>query len=317
MKRPTETRRADRLSDAPAQPLLSPDPRFSKPGCLFYVIGAQKSGTSWLHDYFLGHPQVSVTAWKEADYWNTIRPPFDVNTRLDGALEAQAKVPALLRPFLPPLVKRRNACQQMAKSVTRGAETGLHDGYADLLFQHYRGEPAVGEVNPQYARLTSETFAEMAGLAETVRFVFVMRDPVSRILSRLRQTAARSGKDAITLLSDAVAEGGENDLIRRSRYDLVLTELRKAVPAQNIACFFYESLFDQAELARLTGFLGASRRKGWTGRKVFASKGAEFEVPAALDRQLMALLAPTYAAVHAEFGDLVPDKWRRAGGADV
>jgi hypothetical protein len=290
--------------------LATLDPRFAKPACLFYVIGAQKAGTSWLHDYFLGHPQVHVTAWKEADYWNTVRPPHDVNTRLSGALAAQEKVPRLLRPFLPPLVKRRNADQRMAVDVARGADTGAHDGYADLMFQHYRGQPALGEVNPQYARLGAETFAEMAGMGRNVRFVFVMRDPVSRIRSRLRQTAARSGRDPGEVLAEAVAAGPAHDLIARSRYETVLAALDSAVPPGQVACFFYETLFEQAELDRLTGFLGVRPRKGWTGRKVFASKGAPFEVPPAVEQHLAALLAPTYSALRARFGDKVPAKWR-------
>ena len=293
---------------------VSVDPRFAKPACLFYVIGAQKAGTSWLHDYFLCHGQVHVTAWKEADYWNTVRPPHDVNTRLASALADQDKVPRLLRPFLPPLIKRRNADQRMVAHIVRGAETGAHDGYADVLFQHYQGQPTLGEVNPQYARLGADTFAEMAGMARNVRFVFVMRDPVSRIMSRLRQTAARAGSDPVEMLAEAVADGPGADLIARSRYETVLAALDDAVPAGQVACFFYETLFVQAELDRLTGFLGVAPRKGWTGRKVFASKGAPFDVPEALDRDLVALLAPTYAAVRGRFGAQVPTAWRRVDG---
>mgnify|MGYP001814643827 CR=1 FL=1 len=36
------------------------DPRFDDVGCLFFVIGAQKAGTTWLSRYFLEHPHVSV-----------------------------------------------------------------------------------------------------------------------------------------------------------------------------------------------------------------------------------------------------------------
>ncbi|SMY07781.1 sulfotransferase [Flavimaricola marinus] len=290
------------------------DPRFAKPDCLFYVIGAQKSGTSWLHDYFLGHPGIHVTAWKEADYWNTVRPPFDVNTRLPGALAEQEKVPRLLRPLLPPLIKRRHANQRAVRDVARGADTGAHTGYADLLFEHYKGQPALGEVNPQYARLGAETFAEMAAMASNVRFVLIMRDPVSRVLSRLRQTAERAGRDPVQMLTEAVTEGAESDLVLRSRYDLVLDALNQAVAPEQVACFFYETLFQQSELDRLTDFLGAASRKGWTGRKVFASKGASFDVPPQVDRDLMALLAPTYAAIRARFGDRVPAKWRSTSG---
>lgn len=293
---------------------MSLDPRFAKPACLFFVIGAQKAGTSWLHDYFLCHAQVHVTAWKEVDYWNTVRAPHDVNTRLASVLADQEKVPSLLRPFLPPLVKRRYADQQMVTHIARGAETGAHDGYADVLFQHYRGQPALGEVNPQYARLGAETFAEMAGMARNVRFVFVMRDPVSRIMSRLRQTADRAGRDPVEMLAEAVANGPDADLIARSRYETVLAALDAAVPAEQVACFFYETLFSQSELDRLTGFLGVASRKGWTGRKVFASKGAPFEVPEALERDLATLLAPTYAAVRARFGAQVPEVWRGVDG---
>ena len=60
----------------PARP--APDPRLRRPACLFYGIGAQKAGTTWVHDYLSGHPQVKVPAlFKEQQYWNHVRPPFD------------------------------------------------------------------------------------------------------------------------------------------------------------------------------------------------------------------------------------------------
>lgn len=51
------------------------DPRFTAAPCIFFVIGAQKSGTTWLHEYFVRHRDVAVPAWKETNYWNRVEAP--------------------------------------------------------------------------------------------------------------------------------------------------------------------------------------------------------------------------------------------------
>jgi hypothetical protein len=204
---------------------------------------------------------------------------------------------------------RRRAADRawlLSREMLRAPTPG-HRAYADVLFQAWRGQPVVGEITPAYALLAAETFAEMAALGRDVRFVFIMRDPVARLVSAARMNArhrAGTGPDAGP--EDALPEGR----LMRSRYDLTIRELEAAVAPDRIAYFFYETLFRQPEVDRLCDFLGVTRRAARFERRVHADPGTAPAPDREFEAQALRALAPTYDFVRERFGDLVPGKWR-------
>jgi hypothetical protein len=73
---------------------------------------------------------------------------------------------------------------------------------------------------------------------------------------------------------------------------------------------FYETLFDQRQIDRLTDFLGVARHPAPTERRVL--KGRKTGTRPAADRvaALRDALAPAYDFVAARFGSDVPGSWR-------
>ena len=41
---------------------------------LFFCVGAQKSGTTWLHDYLSSHPEVADAPLKEMNFFSDLHP---------------------------------------------------------------------------------------------------------------------------------------------------------------------------------------------------------------------------------------------------
>lgn len=294
------------------------DARFARPEKLCFVIGAQKGGTTWVNNHFRSHPEICVPGLKEVNYWNVVRPPFMQTPRL--ALSRRVPLLALLRRLLStPSMRRKDRSKALSAAMSHGSGDGSHAGYADVLFDLYEGEPVVAEVNPQYALLGAETFAEMAALSPDVRFVFLMRDPLGRIHSRLNQKIGKASRGATptpavirAAYETLLAKGEDSDLIRRSAYDATLRELERAVPAERIALFFYENFFRPEEQQRLSAFLGVTHVEGALEKRVLKSKASVRDFPADLDARVLGLLRPTYAYFADRFGDALPAAWKRS-----
>lgn len=310
------------MSPSAEHALRAVDPRFAGPARLGFVIGAQKAGTNWIHAYLGKHPEASVPLLKETGYWSRIRPPHRQGDRLAKALRAQQAKGVLGRTAARLLRGRYLQTLDLATRFAEGDQGGSHSVYADVLLQDWRGQPLAAEVDPQNALLGRDTYAEMAGLGRDVRFVFVMRDPVSRLVSGLRHALQnRHGEQGVTpdrlaaLLREGLDKGGETLAFRRSRYDLTLAELEAAVPADRIHLFLYETFFTPGEFDRFNRALGLKPIKARLDRVSHGGAGKGAALPQALLAEARAVLAPCYDAIRRRLGDDLPAAWLRAGGA--
>jgi hypothetical protein len=207
------------------------------------------------------------------------------------------------------------------KAVTVKSPT--HSVYCDLLFAGYRKEKAVGEITPGYCRCNEEDFAEMASLAPNVRFIFIMRDPVSRLWSGCRhRLRLELGRDGTT--TDAVAERLLSSLVEPghaafelSSYDHTIRSLENVVSPDKIAYFFYETLFQQSEIDRLCTFLGVEHVPAAIDKKVHVGADASGSMPPDVARQAREALRPTYEFCKAKFGTLPPEWQHEAVGRDA
>lgn len=299
-------------------PVPSPaDPRFAETGCLFFGIGAQKAGTTWLHQYLRDHPQVCVPElFKEVHYWDTVRPPHTTRY-LDRAAERARRRrwhTAVIRLVGGPAKRARERAWARWLAALSAEDPG-HRAYADMLFGGAGADArATGEITPEYALLGTETFREMAALSPDARFVFILRDPLERALSGLRFWIRAKGETATSAsLSAHLAlslDGDPEEVFARSRYDLTLARLEAAVPRDRIGCFFYETLFDQAEIDRLTDFLGIDPRPAEFSRRVHEGTGKDAVADPALIARAREELAPVYDFAAARFGAALPAAWR-------
>jgi hypothetical protein len=293
------------------------DPRFAQPRTLFFGIGAQKSATSWLDKYLRHHPQICLPVRKEQHYWST-RTPGKADARLEWVRTRIAK--GRSRGFWERLTRTRRGrnldrAWVLTETMLEHRSTG-HSAYADVLFQIYAGQPVAGEITPEYALLSASDFAEMAALGPDVRFVFIMRDPLDRLRSGIRQKL-RKTRGAGSVTPEAVAErmreviaDPKDPALLRSRYDMTIRTIESVVPAERVHYLFFETMFDQSEMDRLAAFLGVSARPAEVGRKVNEGTHAGVGFPEALEAEALETLRPVYEFVRARFGALTPGTWR-------
>ncbi|MEM9576066.1 MAG: sulfotransferase [Pseudomonadota bacterium] len=293
------------------------DARFASVDCVFFVIGAQKAGTTWLSHYFKAHPNVSVPEWKEHDYWNMVEGRPNASRMLQTQ-KARREKPSALRslaaalPFT--LHARRQRAITLALKATQ-APFAPYSAYADVILEN-KGDKtqAAGEICPEYALLKSDTFARMAALSPNVRFIFLMRDPVSRFISGARHSLRKKlGKTPPTPqdLSDFIGRFHKRT-VALSRYDQTIAALEEAVPADRILYVFFEDLFDQTQVKDICAFLGVPFVPGRIHRKSNIAGKSAVPVSAEDRARIAGVLKPVYDFAKRRFGTRLPQKWQES-----
>lgn len=286
--------------------------------CLLYGIGSQRCGTTWLQRQLLDTGQVHFSV-KEHHYWNSVRSPY---VSLYG-LPIGMGVSLMRRRHVRWQKWSRYLGRRIHLMMTRWSAllSGPldHSYYAKSLVAGRKGQPVVADITPAYTRLSRRTFAEMATLHPNARFLLIMRDPVDRLLSGVKQRAHHSvgerlgGAEAATqLLAQAVDDPDVSADILRSRYDRTIRALDGAVAPDRVLYLFYEDLFNEASMVKLAAFIGLDTINADFGTRKHASQIAEDLGTEALLRQAHAALAPTYDYIFERFGDAAPAQWHRS-----
>ena len=294
------------------------DPRFAQCANQFFVLGGQKCGSTWLHDYFARHPNVCVPAWKELNYWSRLE-GFDANGYLRSVHKERFKSNKVR---LQRLLGRVSPTEKFVdKGILAAMRLDLemgapHTAYADAVFQRSNDESvAWGEACPQYARLQSSTYAQMMQLTGNAKFVFVMRDPLARFISSAKHEVRLEGGTV-----DAVTPAFADRLMAKlddvncwphfnTLYDDTITQLEAAVPADQIQYFFFEELFTDANIAKLCAFLDVPMVPPNLATKINADPKPPLVLPAEIKQRIVDKFAHVYAAINDKFGADVPAVW--------
>ncbi len=275
----------------------------NEPERLFVGIGTQKSGTSWINRYLQSHPQVALPTG-ELHYWDVVRPPHLQKYQDLAAIRARRDWWRL------PSTSRRRLAARMYRSHD-------HQGYLARLKIERDDETVLGEITPAYSLCTAATYSEMRGMGYEMRFFMVLRDPWDRLWSGLRHQLRKAGRDdspeAVVAIFREDCKDGRHLGIARSRYDLTLAELDKAVPASELLVLFYERLFSQDSVDALCRHLGVDSTPSDFDRKVNASPTPRGEAPPEFKDEALAILAPCYRNLNDRFGDRIPTAWRING----
>jgi hypothetical protein len=229
-------------------------------------VGAQKAGTSWLHDYLAGHPDADLSYTKEYH-------ALDGIFGLAAASPAFANLDAYIRHF---------------------TETAARPGVR-----------LVADFTPAYAALPAAALAATAKAARGgglhPRALFILRDPVERVWSAVRMVRAQ-GKCAAPEEAEDVRLRHTRPAQRvRGDYRATMAALAASFPAGDIYYGLYETLFRGEEIARLMRWLGLAYRAPSFSARINAS-AKTVPLPRDLQIAIARAHAPAYEAAAAQFG---------------
>lgn len=282
-------------------------------------LGAEKSGTTWLSAELWRHPQIAFCP-AELHVWAIRYLQLDVDTHHHIARNRLPVVRATIERAPSGGSERALRSAEIEGQATFDAlrrDPGLYASYFRELLDADPGLRAVGEKSPSYALLDRDHYREIRGVLEDAGFdvspVFIMRDPIDRIVSRYRywlwQTdPTRSLPTTPSLL--AYAKRVRNR--RLTTYEITIDAAIAAFGEDT--CFFglYEEITRPGGLDPLYMHLGVDPMPADTGNRVFETQVRMDPTPDEITA-LRGLFASTYDAVMARFGaQRIQEAWRNA-----
>ncbi len=222
----------------------------------FVGIGAQRTGTTWLANYFTHHPQVCFSAIKELHYFDAIYRPDLSSVYNKDLFTAQLKE-----------VKRKMDEEgvTLEKSLEYNCLLARIEMIEDpLKYKEYFSlrlmpqHQAFGEITPAYSLLNEDGFHAILNLYPDAKFIFILRNPCDRYWSHLNLHDGRF--EHFSALEKAIECLDNLQYTERTDYKRTITTLANIIMKENILVLFFEHLFDSAtmerELRKITTFLG-------------------------------------------------------------
>lgn len=289
----------------------------SKQPTLLFCVGATKAGTSWLYQHLSAHPECHFRTIKELHYFT-----MQNAAQFDGALRATDRKIAEMQARLNAAADLRKAAvaQRLADLIEWRAVLAHRaidlPAYRAFLTEGAGNARLVGDVTPAYGLMSELALAGLTQVAADTRFVYLIRDPLSRLWSHVRMIAARTAPERfaeaaeaqMAAILDGDLSGEGKGIAARGDYAAILPKLARAVPATSLLVLFQEDMMTLPGIARLSAHLGLTPVAAALERRVH--EGKSLALPEALRARALAWLRPQYEYVAAMFPAL-PEAWRR------
>ena len=221
----------------------------------FLCIGAQRSGTTWLHHQLRAHGSVFVPPCKELHFFDQIdgiEPERWIGHRLRFLSEAQAALAAAP-------AHEASAWQTFEWAARFAATRHIDLDWYASLFADAPPDALAGEITPAYALLSPPLVRQITRLIPGLKVIFIMRNPIERAMSgamhELTTAAGASGRPSERAL---VAELAHERCFARSAYRRTIETWEGCLCRGSLGCFFYDDIAnDPAEFMRsICAFLG-------------------------------------------------------------
>lgn len=221
----------------------------------FVGIGAQKSGTSWLWEYLMSHPQVGFSPIKELHFFDSKYTDAHARVNLEFP-RIKRNIRQLLR-YLPPHPVQ---CIRMLRHYF-GTLAFSDKSYHAYLRTALASKDIAGEITPAYTMLDHTGIGAIERVLERPRYLLILRNPADRFWSHIRYRAR--WKNDLNSVSDLTDLLTDDAYLLRSGYARIYRLLEEVVADGRLHVIFYESLFDPASTQMVCDgvcdFLGVTR----------------------------------------------------------
>lgn len=266
-------------------------------------VGAQKAGTTWLHEYLASLPEVDLGFMKEYHV-------FDQNHVLDTTPGRKKRFENYLDSFFG------------SDSLSIRHKFRRNHKHYFSYFRKLVDSPdqvfITGDITPSYAALPVKVLRYIKSSLEKngfrVRVIFLMRDPVARCISANRMYSSPrllSSPGDAALEAELLAKKYQQTRFQiRTRYDQTITNLEQVFTPDELYLGFYEELFSDKAIAEICSFLELPFRPGKYQQVVHGSL-VKSELPETIKSEVRSYYSQVYDFVLNRFGqDRVKKLWK-------
>lgn len=266
-------------------------------------IGAMKAGTTWLYAYFDDHHDIYASSIKELHYFDQIYRP-DMCAYF-GRKFAESLATQLASSGTENQFKDRPDIVDLADRVRMNDEGD--SAYVDFFEKRVpQNIHSFCEITPSYSLLRENGFAAIKALFPKTKIIFLMRDPIDRYHSALRMFERGGVINANHEFQRSLYEPFHYE---RGRYDLTIESVLKVFDEKDVFFGFYETLFTEKEVRRLTSFLDIDYVEPNFSR--YFNVGVQARPLTEQDLQMAyEAYAPVYKFCRSIFGSNIPASWR-------
>lgn len=272
----------------------------------FVGIGAQKAGTTWLHDNLEVQSSVWMPPVKEIHFFNRVCP----NEELLGA--ETRPVPGLLDRYRPALARPSLSTVRWLRRYHLGPlSTRWYNG---LFAPEFTNGALAGEITPAYSTLDGRgvDFARRV-LKPGCRVFLIVRNPIERVWSAVKMLQRWRGMDIGRVELEAILQDTRQPSQRlRSDYARIVPLWAERF-GSDFRVLLYDDLVDDpaAFLASVAEFLDIEGRLNHSRLEQRSNRDpARRPMPA----EVRSFLEETYAAEIREFAQSEPavlSRWLR------
>lgn len=272
-------------------------------------VGCQKGGTTWLHDYLGSCPSVCMGIRKE---YHALDQHFirESGGRIENARSHRGRIGFCTGRLL-------GSRSIMTRYIGRDIRN-YFEHFEDIL-QSRNSVTLTADITPSYAVLPAEVLAMIrdgfAARGIKTKVIFIMRDPIERVLSATRMYRRNRRRDA----GDAAVIETEQDEVLacfrsekyevRTRYQDTIANLEAVFPEEERHYEFFERLFRDESIEAIARFLDIPFVAPDLSRQINVSRN-DSVLDATTRAAVFEHYRDTYAFVARRFGaDLVRDLW--------
>jgi len=264
-------------------------------------VGAQKSGSTWLYQLFRSHPKMNMGFIKEYHVLDSLF--IDKHKKIHRLVEKNKnEEAALLKVFLSDIEQYFNYFQRLLNISP------------DTLF--------TGDLTPSYAGLDKEAFKlvkeSFSQRGINVKVIFIMRDPVERCISAVCHGLDRNGieKTKSNIESELQSKFHSKNFQYRTKYNKTIMTLEQVFDRDQIFFGFYETLFSENEMLRLSRFLNIDITSPPLNR-VVNKHGTDAQICNQLKKEIANYYKQTYEYMISRYGpEVIYMLWKNANLVD-
>jgi hypothetical protein len=253
-------------------------------------VGAQKSGTTWLHSYLSRRPGFDMGLMKEYHVWDALSIGECRNFLLTSFLDVFDR-----KGLIPRMSRKKYLRYRMQNEV------GFYENYFSGLMNAHVS--ATGDITPSYSGLSSEVYRTIKERLESCGFelkiVFLMRDPLERCWSAVRMERRKLGLEETE--SELLKERYSTpDYVFRTDYRRTVEALESGFDGRQIYYGFYEDMFERERVIELSSFLGVEPDCAFSANK-FNVSAKTSSIPDGLRAEVIDFYRDVYDYCHGRF----------------